>query len=187
MPPLIDQLLFPQRLVIRALNDLHRMGEAAASLAALGRDLRPAALDLQGWMNDTASSLRSIRDQAEGARAAIASVSGDVAILKDEFGRANDEIARLREAFGPELEALRNSAAGLEQELRQIRQLLAALKVHADAIGEGVIGEMRQLRGDVGALAREADEISEVVEPLQGATERVGKAAARLPGGGQRG
>jgi predicted nucleic acid-binding Zn-ribbon protein len=184
MAPLLDQLLFPQRLLTRALNDLHRMAEAAASIAALARDLRPAIEPLPDWMNDTATTLRSIRDQAAGARAAIESVSEDVTILRDEFGRSNDEIARLREVFGPELEALRTSAAGLEQELRQICQLIAALKADADQIGGGVIDQMRALRGDVGALAREADEISEVVEPLQGATERVGKVADRLPGGG---
>jgi methyl-accepting chemotaxis protein len=181
MAPLLDQLLLPQRIVTRALNDLHRMAEAAASIAALARD------PLTGWMDDTASSLRSIRDQAAGARTAIESMSGDVTILRDEFGRANDEIARLREAFGPELEALRHTAASLEQELRQVRELLAALLTQADETGEGVITEMRALRGQVGALAHEADEISEVVEPLQGATERVGKVAAHLPGGGRSG
>jgi hypothetical protein len=46
-----------------------------------------------------------------------------------------------------------------------------------------VISEMRTLREAVNALVRDADDISEVVEPLQSATDRVGKVADRLPGG----
>jgi hypothetical protein len=36
----------------------------------------------------------------------------------------------------------------------------------------------------VQVLVREADDMRQVVEPLQSATERVGRAADKLPGGG---
>jgi predicted nucleic acid-binding Zn-ribbon protein len=91
----------------------------------------------------------------------------------------------LREAFGPELESLRGSADGLQEELRLVHQLLGALQTDANQLGERVIAEMAKLRGEVGRLGQEADEISDVVEPLQSATERVGKVAERLPGGGR--
>ena len=185
MTPLLDQLLLPQRLITRGLDDLHRIAEAAVSLGVLARDLRSLPHSLEEWMSETASSLTSLRDQAIGVRTAIEPMSTDVTILRDEFGRANDEIARLREAFGPELEALRGSADGLHQELRQVRQLLGTLQTNADQLGQQVIEELAAVRGDVRALAREADEISEVVEPLQGATERVGRVANRLPVGGK--
>lgn len=157
--PLVDQLLFPQRLLTRALDDLHLIAEAAASFGALAKDARSALPQLSEWMDDTSESLRSLREQAAGVRATLEPMGGDVRILRDEFGRANDEIARLRETFGPHLEALRVSAEGLHHELGQVR----------DAVR---------------ALVRDADEISDVVEPLQAATSRVGKVADRLPGGG---
>jgi hypothetical protein len=37
----------------------------------------------------------------------------------------------------------------------------------------------------VDRLEQDADEMREVVEPLQAATERVGRVAQRLPGGGR--
>jgi methyl-accepting chemotaxis protein len=107
----------------------------------------------------------------------------DLTILRDEFGRANDEIARLREAFGPQLEALRGSADAMQSELRQVRELLANLEADINDMGYRVTAEMQALREAVRALVRDADEISDVVEPLQSATDRVGKIAERLPGG----
>jgi methyl-accepting chemotaxis protein len=183
--PLLDQLFLPQRLVVRALDDLHRVAEGAASLGALARDSTPLIPHLTEWMDDTASTLRSLRDQAVGIRTTIEPMGEDLRILRDEFGRANDEIARLREAFGPPLEALRGSADALHHELRQVRELFAALETDVNEMGANVTQEMAALRQAVAALARDADEISDVVEPLQAATDRVGRIASRLPGGGR--
>jgi methyl-accepting chemotaxis protein len=141
---LVDQLLLPQRVAARVLADLQLIGEAALSVTELARDLRSQVGPVRGWMNATAVTLES---------------------LSSEFGRANDEIARLREELIPELAGFRASADRLQEEMGQ------------------VISEMRALRGTVNALAREAGDISEVVEPLQSATDRVGKVADRLPGG----
>jgi predicted nucleic acid-binding Zn-ribbon protein len=181
--PLLDQLLFPPRLVTRALDDLHRIAEAAVSFAALARDARPAFERLPDWMDGTSSSLSALRDQAEGVRTTIEPMGRDLTILRDEFGRANDEIARLREAFGPNLESLSLSADAMRSELRQVRELLATLETDINDMGERVTSEMKALRQAVSALARDADEISDVVEPLQSATDRVGRIADRLPGG----
>jgi methyl-accepting chemotaxis protein len=181
--PLLEQLLFPQRLVTRALDDLHRIAEAAVSFGALAADARPPLKRMPAWMDDTASSVSSLRDEAEGVRTTIEPMGRDLTILRDEFGRANDEIARLREAFGPQLEALRGSADAMQSELRQVRELLANLEADINDMGYRVTAEMQALREAVRALVRDADEISDVVEPLQSATDRVGKIAERLPGG----
>jgi hypothetical protein len=71
----------------------------------------------------------------------------------------------------------------MRHELRQLCELLAALETDIDGMGDRVTAEMEALRHAVGALVRDADEISDVVEPLQAATDRVGKVADRLPGG----
>jgi nanoRNase/pAp phosphatase (c-di-AMP/oligoRNAs hydrolase) len=55
-----------------------------------------------------------------------------------------------------------------------------------EGMGQRVTSEMEALRHAVRALVRDDDEISDVVEPLQSATDRVGRVADRLPGGGHK-
>lgn len=157
MASLLDQLFLPQRLLVRALDDLHRIADAAAAIGGFMRSERPVD-SIREWMDVTAEALQSLRDQAAGVRSSVEPMPADLKTLRDEFGRADDEIARLREAFGPELAAFRRAA-------------------------DGILGEMGALRRSINALVRDADEISDVVEPLQAATERVGRVAERLPGG----
>lgn len=161
MAALIDQVLLPARLLTRALDDVHRIADAAVSLGTLALEVQRELEPLNRWMRTTASELESLRRHAAGVDSAIHPIVEHVRILRDEFGRANDEIARLREAFGPELSALRTEFSRAND-------------------------EVRGLQASVGALARDADEISEVVEPLQAATDRVGRVAERLPGGARR-
>jgi methyl-accepting chemotaxis protein len=141
---LVDQLLLPQRVAARVLADLQLIGDAAMSVGTLARDLRGQVGPVRDWMDATAATLET---------------------LSSEFGRADDEIARLREELIPELSGFRASADRLQKKMGR------------------VISEMRTLREAVNALVRDADDISEVVEPLQSATDRVGKVADRLPGG----
>jgi hypothetical protein len=46
--------------------------------------------------------------------------------------------------------------------------------------------EVAGLNATTRRLARDADEVREVVEPLQTATERVGRMAEKLPGPGRK-
>ncbi|HET8979549.1 MAG TPA: hypothetical protein VFN87_15405 [Solirubrobacteraceae bacterium] len=229
---LLDQLLWPTRLLGRALEDVHRIADAAVSVGALAVDVAGELEPLNRWMRSTASDLELLRQHAAGIQAAIEPTVEHVRVLRDEFGRANDEIARLREAFGPELAALRESAGGMRsaiepmvqdvralrdefgrandeiarlgdtftpelaglrtsahgmlEEIGRVRELLTGLDGDIREMGDRVTTEMHALDASVRALVRDADEISDVVEPLQTATERVGRVADRLPGGSRR-
>jgi predicted nucleic acid-binding Zn-ribbon protein len=230
--PLLDQLLLPGRLLGRALDDAHRMADAVVSLGELAIAARHELEPLNRWMQTTASELKLLREHAAGVQWAIEPMVEHVRILRDEFGRANDEIARLRKAFGPELAALREQAGGIRSaiepmvddvtilrdefaranteigqlgdafapqlvglrssaegmlgEIARVRELLEGLDRDVREIGDHVTTEISELDGSVRALVRDADEISDVVEPLQAATDRVGRVADRLPGGSRR-
>ncbi|HWD85258.1 MAG TPA: hypothetical protein VG321_05880 [Solirubrobacteraceae bacterium] len=129
---MLEQLLFPPRLVMRAFDDLHRAAGAIVRMSA---------------------SAEALREEVAGIRRLAEPIPGELDALRVEFGGSNDEIARLREAFGPELAAVRRASEEVSQSVRR--------------------------------LTRDADEMREVVEPLQAATERVGRVAERLPGGGR--
>jgi methyl-accepting chemotaxis protein len=183
MTPLLDQLMLPQRLAAAVVADLRRIADATLAVGGLARDLRRQLDPVGEWMNGTVAALESLRDEASGIRAAADPIAGYMDTLSSEFGRADDEIARLREALIPELAGFRASADRLHEEMRQVRELLDVLDADVKDMGQRVTAEMRALRDTVRALVRDADDISEVVEPLQSATERVGRVADRLPGG----
>lgn len=137
---MLEQLLFPPRLVARAFDDLHRAADAIERMAA-------AAI--------------VVEDEVANIRALIEPMRGELDALRREFGGANDEIERLRNAFSPELAAIRDAS-----------KVMAA--------------EVAGLHATTRRLARDADEVREVVEPLQTATERVGRVAEKLPGPGRK-
>ncbi|HZE05823.1 MAG TPA: hypothetical protein VE127_11395 [Solirubrobacteraceae bacterium] len=229
---LLDQLLLPARLLGRTLEDVHRIADAAVSVGALAVDVARELEPMNRWMRSTASDLELLREHAAGVQAAMEPMVEHVRVLREEFGRANDEIARLRKAFGPELAALRDHAGGIRlavepmvedvrmlrdefgrandeiarlgntfapelaglrssahgmlDEIGRVRELLAGLDGDIREMGHHVTAEMDALDASVRALVHDADEISDVVEPLQTATERVGRVADRLPGGSRR-
>jgi methyl-accepting chemotaxis protein len=88
--------------------------------------------------------------------------------LRREFGGSNDEIRRLRDAFTPELAAIREAATGMQTEVQQLTR------------------RIDRLDAGVKSLAADADEIREVVEPLEPAAERLGRLAERFPGPGRK-
>jgi ABC-type transporter Mla subunit MlaD len=176
---MLEQLLLPQRVLARALDDLHAIAEVAASFGATTRGL-------EDWIDTTGEAARSLQQDVGGIRAAVSPMSRDMDALRVEFGRADDEIARLREELVPEIRAFRASADQLREELGQFRELLASLDSDVKAMGERLAAEVHGLQRSAEELVQDADEISEVIEPLQSATERVGNVAARLPGGKRR-
>jgi predicted nucleic acid-binding Zn-ribbon protein len=180
---LVDQLLLPRRLIARALEDLHRIAEAARVLGGVAREAEQQFDPLREWMDATAAMIQSLRDQVAGVRAAVDPMSRDMDALRVEFGRADDEIGRLREAIVPELAAFRDSANGLRDELRQFRELMVLLEADVKEMRERATAEMHAIHDAMRALVRDAHEISDVVEPLQEATDRVGNIASHLPGG----
>lgn len=137
---MLEQLLFPPRLVARAFDDLHRAADAMERMAASADVLR--------------EEVGEIRDLAEP-------IPGELDAMRREFGGSNQEIARLREAFMPELMALRGAA-------------------------EAMRAEVAQLSAVARRLVQDADQVRDVVEPLQSATERMGRVAEKLPGPGRK-
>lgn len=176
-------MLLPPRLVARAFEDAHRIAQAAMVVGGVAREAERQFDPLREWMDATAAMIQSLRDQVSGVRAAVEPMSRDMDALRVEFGRADDEIGRLREALVPEVAAFRASADGLHDELRQFRELVAVLEADIKMMSQRVTAEMHAIRDAMSALVRDAHEISDVVEPLQEATDRVGNVASRLPGG----
>jgi hypothetical protein len=118
--PIVDLLLAPVRLPLRALEDLHRIANAA---------------------EDVQRSLKPLEDDIDG--------------LREAFEGSNRELAKIRDAFTPQL-------AGLQAELLSLRA---------------------QLGSEISGMEDSLSEVRETVEPLQGAAKRVGRLTARLPGG----
>jgi archaellum component FlaC len=123
MASVFSFLFAPPRLILRALDDLHRIADAA---------------------EDMETSIKPLEDDIDGLRRA--------------FEGSNEELAKIREAFTPQL-------AALHAELLSLRA---------------------QVGSEIAGIDRNLTEVAETVEPLQGAAERVGRAVERLPGPGRR-
>ena len=120
--PILDLLLAPVRLPLRALEDLHRIADAA---------------------EDVQKSLRPLEDDIDG--------------LREAFEGSNRQLAKIRDAFTPQL-------AGIQAELLSLRA---------------------QVGREISGMEDSLSEVRETVEPLQGAARRVGKVVERLPGPGR--
>ena len=146
---MLEQLLFPQRLLVQAFDDLHRLADAAVS---------------------TTSTIRSLRDDMDALRAA--------------FAGADAELEALRKDLVPAAAAIHGAVDGLHHDAEHVHTLLAKLDADIKETGGQLTSELAALHATIQILVREADEVRRVVEPLQGATERVGRVADKLPGGG---
>jgi chromosome segregation ATPase len=184
--PLLDQLLLPQRLAARAIEDLRRIADAAVSIGALAGELRPAVGPVMKWAQHVDATLESLRDELTGLRGSLEPMSEDLDALRAAFAGSNEQLARLRESVVPELGGVRVAAEGLHEEVRRQRELIDALDTHLEEMGQLLAGRLSALLDTLKPLARDADELREVVQPLQTATERVGRLAERLPGPGRK-
>ncbi|HET9720990.1 MAG TPA: hypothetical protein VFP55_13000, partial [Solirubrobacteraceae bacterium] len=81
---------------------------------------------------------------------------------------------------------IRESAAGMQNEIQEMRRLISRTDRDIRTMGQEVSDEMGSLNDRVESLASDADEIREVVEPLEPAAERLGKLAERFPGPGRK-
>ncbi len=81
--------------------------------------------------------------------------------------------------------AARDHLAGLQDDLEPISDDMDALRA-AFAATNGQLELLRVLREALKPPVRDADEIRAVIEPLETATERVGRLAERLPGPGRK-
>jgi ABC-type transporter Mla subunit MlaD len=168
------------------MRDVRRLADAAGSVAALAGDLRRELRPFIGSIDHSVRTLDSMRDEIAGLRAALDPMSDDLDALRASFAATTDELQRIREAFAPELGGVRVAAVGLQEEVRRQRELIDALDSTVKELGHLVTAGISKLIDTLRPLVRDADDVREVVEPLQTATERVGRLAERLPGPGRK-
>jgi chromosome segregation ATPase len=168
------------------MKDLSRIADAAASIAGLASDLGGEVRRAVEWMEHAALTLDSVRDQVSAVRAALEPMSDDLDALRAAFAGTNNELERLRDTFAPALAGIRTAADGLYEEVRRQREGIDALHAQVEKMGQLLGGELSALHVTIKPLVRDAGEVRDVVEPLQTATERVGRLAERLPGPGRK-
>lgn len=184
VPPLIDQLLLPPKLVARALADLRRIAHAAGSVGALADELRGEIGPAAGHLRHAVSALDSLREDIGGLQRSLGPMSDDLDGLREAFEGSNKQLERLRDAMTPELRGIREAAEPLQRELAEQRGSIDALDGDLEKMGEALAARLDALTAALAPLKREVGEVRDVVEPLQGATKRVGRLADRLPGSG---
>ncbi len=168
------------------MEDLRRIADAGSSIVALASDVVSDVHGAVEWVEHAALTLDSARDEIRALRAALEPMSDDLDALRTAFAGTNDGLERVRTEFAPELAGLRSAADGVYEEVRRQREELDALEVQVKEMGQLLGGEFSALHATIKPLVRDADEVREVVEPLQTATERVGRLAERLPGPGRK-
>ena len=81
---------------------------------------------------------------------------------------------------------MRAAAEGLHLEVERQRAAIDRVdSTHGD-LGKNLESRMTSLIETLTPMVRDLDEVREVVEPLQTATERVGRIAERIPGPGRK-
>lgn len=168
------------------MRDLRRLADAAGSVAALAGDLRRELRPFIGSIDHSVRTLDSMRDEIAAVRAALDPMSDDLDALRASFSATTDELQRIREAFAPALGGVHVAADGLHEEVRRQRELIETLDSSVEKLGQVVTAELSKLIETLRPLVRDAGDMREVVEPLQTATERVGRLAERLPGPGRK-
>lgn len=159
---MLEQFLFPPRLLLRAFDDLHRIADAAVS---------------------TEATIRALRQEAVGLRAGFESLRKDMDALRAAFAGAEEELEALRKGFIPEIQAIRCAIDAVHEDVSNLPEQLGALNSDFKDVGSRLASELASLHGTIRVLVREADEMRQVVQPLQSATDRLGSAADKLPGG----
>ena len=79
----------------------------------------------------------------------------------------------------------REAAEPLQAELSNQRQSIDGLDAHLEEVGKELSERLTALRTELAPINKELSDVRDVVEPLQGATERVGRLSNRLPGDGK--
>jgi chromosome segregation ATPase len=131
-------------------------------------------------------TIDSLRDEIAAVRTALEPMNDDLDALRASFASTTDELQKIREVFVPELHAVHVAADGLHDEVRRQRELIEALDASVKALGEAGTEALSKLIDTLRPLVSDAGDVRDVVEPLQTATERVGRIAERLPGKGRK-
>lgn len=162
------------------------MADAAVAVGGLAREIRDEVPAVHKWLNSALATVQSLRDEVSGVRGAVQPMSDDLDALRTAFAGTNDELERLREGFVPELHAVRSAADGIHEEVLRQRESIDHLNADIAEMGRLLTAGLQTMQKTLEPLVRDAHEVREVVEPLQTATERVGRVAERLPGPGRK-
>jgi hypothetical protein len=103
--------------------------------------------------------------------------------LRAAFAGADAELEALRKVLIPEVGGVRCATDALHEDIEKMPTQLGAIDSHVQGVGNHLASELASLHATIRVLVREADEVRQVVEPLQSATDRVGRVADKLPGG----
>ena len=153
----MNRLLFPPALLLRAADDLHQIAELARALTRDGE----GPLELRRALDD----LSAVGDAARR-----------VPDIEEKLASTEDAIVDRVEGLERRLDGLLALAERLEASLRHHRDPRKVERVDAHLMPLQRLGEsLDTLRESTAVLA-------ETVEPLKGATERLGRIADRLPG-----
>lgn len=159
-----DLALLPLRVIGRAFDDVHRLARAAEAIGAAARSASASVGSLEQRLDAAIAELAGLREQVEGVNGSTAALPGEARRLAVAFDRSNDEAARIRGELSTLIERLTEAQQAVER--------LA-----------GDIAAMRQITA---AVPEELGDMRDAVAPLKSATERIGRAADRLPGSGRR-
>jgi chromosome segregation ATPase len=127
-----------------------------------------------------------IRTDLERLRAALEPMSEDLDRIRTTFAATSEELEKLREAVTPELIGVREATDQVNTGVRDQVQSVRELDGIVQTMGERLEARLTALHDLFVPLIKDAGEVREVVEPLQGATERMGRIADRLPGPGRK-
>lgn len=150
----------------------------------LASDLRREISPLKQWMKDASAVLVLLRDELSGVRRAVGPMSEDLDALRGAFAGTNDELEQLCAQLVPELRSVGSAVDGVHEEVHGERELIENLNTQIQEMGQLLATGLATMTETIKPLVRDADEVRDVVEPLQAATERVGRVAQRLPGPG---
>ena len=133
-----------------------------------------------------ADAAESIADELAALRAGFEPMSNDLDALRAAFAATTDELQELRATFVPELAGVRLAADGLHEEVRRQRELIDKLESTVGQVGALLDRGIGGLIDTLKPVVRDLDEVREVMEPLQTATEPMGRVAERFPGPGRK-
>ncbi len=113
-------------------------------------------------------------------------MSEDLDRIRVTFAATTEQLEKLRKDMRPELAGVRAATERLDGRVHVQAESLEKLDRSLGQVGELLAGRLSKLQDLLGSLVRDAADVREVVEPLQGATERVGRIAERVPGPGRK-
>ena len=177
---MVNPFLVPPRLALRALDDLHSLALAAERLPAFEEKLDARFDAVEGHLEGLPPSLKKLeRNLVRGFESLEKQLTDHLGSLDEQLETG---LSALREQLGtlpPDLEE--RLRPHLVKQISTIESLKPELENNRLA-AEGVPPRLDGLLREMGILRQEIQEVREVLEPLQGTTERIGRITHRLPG-----